>query len=107
CEEAATQAGVSAEVIDLRTLVPWDREAVIASVTKTHRCLIVHEDNGTAGFGAEVCAAVVRDAFFSLDAPVERVTAPDVPLPHNTGLMGAVVRAVGQIAARMRELVTF
>jgi 2-oxoisovalerate dehydrogenase E1 component len=107
CEEAATQASVSAEVIDLRTIVPWDRETVLASMAKTHRCLIVHEDNGTAGFGAEICATVVRDAFFSIDAPIERVTAPDVPVPYNIGLMGAVIPAVGQIAARMRELVSF
>jgi 2-oxoisovalerate dehydrogenase E1 component len=107
CEEAATQAGVSAEIIDLRTLVPWDRGAVLASVAKTHRCVIVHEDTGTAGFGAEVCAVVVRDAFCSLDAPIDRVAAPDVPVPYNIGLMNAVIPAVGQIAAKMRELVTF
>jgi 2-oxoisovalerate dehydrogenase E1 component len=107
CEAAAREAGVSAEVIDLRTLVPWDRGAVLASVAKTHRCLVVHEDNVTAGFGAEVCAAVARDAFLSLDAPVERVAAPDVPVPYNIGLMNAVVPSAAQIAAKMRELVGF
>jgi 2-oxoisovalerate dehydrogenase E1 component len=107
CDAAAQQAGVSAEIIDLRTLRPWDRDAVLASVKKTHRCLIVHEDNGTAGFGAEICAAIVRDAFFSLDAPVERITAPDIPVPYNIGLMNAVIPSVEQIAAKVRELVTF
>jgi 2-oxoisovalerate dehydrogenase E1 component len=105
CESAAQQAGVSVEIIDLRTLRPWDRETVLASVTKTHRCLIVHEDSGTAGFGAEICAVVVRDAFFSLDAPVERVTAPDIPVPYNIGLMNAVIPSVEQISAKIRELV--
>jgi 2-oxoisovalerate dehydrogenase E1 component len=107
CEAAAQEADVSAEIIDLRTLQPWDREAVLASVAKTRRCLIVHEDNGTAGFGAEICAVIVREAFFSLDAPVERVAAPDIPVPYNVGLMNAVIPSVGQIAAKMRELVTF
>jgi 2-oxoisovalerate dehydrogenase E1 component len=103
-EEAARAADVPAEVIDLRTLAPWDREAVLASVRKTHRCLIVHEDIGTAGFGAEVAAVVARDAFFSLDAPVERVTTPDVPVPYNVGLMNAVIPTVEEIAAKVREL---
>lgn len=107
CEAAAQQAGISAEVIDLRSLMPWDKDAVLASVAKTHRCLIVHEDNGTAGFGAEISAVIVRDAFFSLDAPVERVTAPDIPVPYNIGLMNAVIPGVEPIAAKMRDLVAF
>jgi 2-oxoisovalerate dehydrogenase E1 component len=107
CEEAARQAEVAAEILDLRTLAPWDREAVLASVRKTRRCLIVHEDTATAGFGAEVAAVVAKEAFFSLDAPVERVTMPDVPVPYNVELMNAVVPGVEQIAAKMRELVEF
>ncbi|MBI3410791.1 MAG: pyruvate dehydrogenase [Planctomycetes bacterium] len=107
CELAAKEAGVSAEIIDLRTLMPWDREAVLVSVAKTRRCLIVHEDYGTAGFGAEVCAVVVRDAFFNLDAPVERMTTPNVPIPYNIELMNAVIPGVAQIAAKMRELSSF
>lgn len=107
CELAAKQAGVAAEIIDLRTLAPWDREAVLGSVRKTRRCLIVHEDTGTAGFGAEVAAVVAREAFFSLDAPVERVTTPDVPIPYNVELMNAVIPGVDVITAKIRDLVEF
>jgi len=107
CESAAQEAGVPAEIIDLRTLVPWDREAVLTSVAKTRRCLVVHEDTATAGFGAEVVAVVVREGFFNLDAPVERVTTPDVPIPYNVGLMNAVIPSVGQIAEKMRALAGF
>src|SRR4029079_4926863 len=77
CEEAAS--GVSADIIDLRTLAPWDRDMVLASVKRTHRCLIVHEDLGTAGFGAEIAAIVAEEAFLDLDAPIVRVTMPDIP----------------------------
>jgi 2-oxoisovalerate dehydrogenase E1 component len=107
CEQAAQETGVDAEILDLRTLVPWDRDAVLASVRKTRRCLIVHEDTITAGFGAEVCAFVVREAFFSLDAPVERLATPDVPIPYNVDLMNAVIPSVAQVSAKMRELVAF
>jgi 2-oxoisovalerate dehydrogenase E1 component len=91
-------------VRDLRTLVPWDREAVLASVAKTHRCLIVHEDNLTAGFGAEIAATLARDAFFELDAPVERLAVPDVPSPHNPVLLEAVLPSVAQIVQSIRHL---
>ena len=75
CEAAAE--GVSADVIDLRTLMPWDREMVLDSVRHTRRCLIVHEDLRTGGFGAEIAAVVADEAFLDLDAPVagDRKTA--------------------------------
>ncbi len=105
CEQAVTAAGVDAELIDLRTLSPWDREAVLASVRKTRRCLIVHEDNGTAGFGAEIAAVLAKEAFFDLDAPIERMTMPDVPSPHSPLLLDAVVPSVARLAEAMRTLV--
>jgi 2-oxoisovalerate dehydrogenase E1 component len=105
CELAAREAAVDAEILDLRTLMPWDRPAVLASVAKTRRCMIVHEDNCTAGFGAEVAAVLARDAFFDLDAPVERVTMPDIPSPHSPTLLDAAVPSVARIAAAMIELV--
>ncbi len=107
CDRAAQEAAVRADILDLRTLVPFDRAAVLSSVRKTRRCLIVHEDTITAGFGAEVAAVVAKEAFFSLDAPVERLATPDVPLPYNVGLMNTVLPGVEQIAQKMREIVEF
>jgi 2-oxoisovalerate dehydrogenase E1 component len=104
CEAAAERAGVDAEVLDLRTLMPWDKAAVLASVAKTRRCLIVHEDTLTAGFGAELAAVVAKEAFFDLDAPIERLTMPDMPSPHSPTLLEAVVPSVDKIAQAMREI---
>ena len=104
CERAAQASGVLTEVLDLRTLSPWDREAVLTSVRKTRRCLIVHEDNLTAGFGAEVAAVLAREAFFSLDAPIERLTMPDIPSPHAPVLLEAAVPGVESITRAIRAL---
>jgi 2-oxoisovalerate dehydrogenase E1 component beta subunit len=79
---AAQDAGVDAEVIDLRTLVPVDIEAIEASVKKTGRCVIVHEATRTSGFGAELSALVQEACFYHLEAPIERVTGWDTPYPH-------------------------
>ncbi len=104
---AAAKAGISADILDLRTLVPWDIEAVLASVARTHRCMVVHEDSMTAGFGAEVAAVVSRQGFFNLDAPVERIAVPDIPLPYNNALMDAVLPSVDSIAAQMQVTLAF
>ena len=105
CEEAAE--GFSADVIDLRTLMPWDRDTVLSSVRRTRRCLIVHEDLGTAGFGAEISAVVAEQAFMDLEAPVSRLTMPDIPSPHNRVLLDAAVPSVEKIRARMETLLSF
>ena len=81
-ESAATEAGIDAEIIDLRTLVPLDVETIAASVKKTGRCVIVHEATRTSGFGAELSAIVQEECFFHLEAPIERVTGWDTPYPH-------------------------
>jgi len=107
CERAAREVGDSIEVLDLRTVAPWDRAAVLASVRKTRRCLIVHEDTLTAGFGAEIAAVVAEDAFLSLDAPISRLAIPDIPTPYNVNLMNAVLPSVAGIAARIQELIEF
>jgi 2-oxoisovalerate dehydrogenase E1 component len=107
CELASKRAEASVEILDLRTLSPWDKQAVLTSVRKTRRCLIVHEDTGTAGFGAEISAVLAREAFFSLDAPIERITTPAVLIPYNVDLMNAVVPSVDEIAGKIRELVEF
>src|SRR5579884_132359 len=104
CLQAAQRTGASVEVIDLRTIAPWDRETILSSVRKTGRCLIVHEDCLTAGFGAEIAAVVARDAFFSLDAPVERMAVPDVPMPYSVHLLHELLPAVESIASKMQEI---
>ena len=81
-EAAAAETGIDAEVIDLRTLLPLDLDAVVASVEKTGRCVVVHEATLTSGFGAELAALVQEHCFFHLEAPVARVTGWDTPYPH-------------------------
>lgn len=105
-EAAATHAG-AVEILDLRTLAPWDREAVLASVRKTARCLIVHEDTRTAGFGAEIAAVIAEEAFLSLDAPLRRLAVPDVPIPYNVGLMNAVLPSLAEIRSALDALIAF
>lgn len=85
CEEAAetlAAEGIEVEIIDPRTLLPFDKETVLASVKKTGRLVIVHEATRTAGFGAEIAALVAEEGFDYLDAPIVRVTAPDTPVPY-------------------------
>jgi 2-oxoisovalerate dehydrogenase E1 component beta subunit len=81
-EAAASETGIDAEILDLRTLLPLDVEAIYASVKKTGRCVIVHEATLTCGFGAELAALVQRECFYHLEAPVRRVTGWDTPYPH-------------------------
>jgi 2-oxoisovalerate dehydrogenase E1 component len=110
CAEAIDGLGGSSrgqnrvELIDLRSIAPWDRACVLGSVRKTGRCLIVHEDNMTAGFGAEIAASVAKDAFWHLDAPIDRVAVEDVPMPYHPVLLDAVLPTVDRIAARIQEL---
>ena len=107
CREVAAKLEGRVELIDLRTIAPWDREAVLTSVEKTGRCVIVHEDNLTAGFGAEIAATIAQEAFWMLDAPVERVAVEDVPMPYHPVLLDAVLPSVERIAAAVdRALAT-
>lgn len=82
CEAAATESGIDAEIIDLRTLVPLDLETIVQSVKKTGRCVVVHEATLTSGFGAELVALVQKECFFHLEAPIGRVAGWDTPYPH-------------------------
>ena len=77
------EAGVDAEIIDLRTLMPLDVDTIVESVKKTGRCMIVHEATRTQGFGAELAAVVQERCFYHLEAPIERVTGFDTPYPHS------------------------
>lgn len=83
CQAVVEEAGIDAEILDLRTLVPLDIEAIEASVKKTGRCMIVHEATRTSGFGAELSALVQERCFYHLEAPIERVTGFDTPYPHS------------------------
>jgi 2-oxoisovalerate dehydrogenase E1 component len=106
CADAAAQFDARVELIDLRTIAPWDRATVLASVKKTGRCLIAHEDNITAGFGAEIAATVAKEAFWYLDAPVDRVAVADVPMPYHPVLLEAVLPSTESIAARIEALLS-
>jgi 2-oxoisovalerate dehydrogenase E1 component len=104
CEQAVGASSVDVEILDLRTLSPWDKAAVLSSVGKTRRCLIVHEDNLTAGFGAEIAAMLAKEAFFNLDAPIERLTMPDIPSPHSPVLLEAAVPSTDRIRRTIQQL---
>jgi 2-oxoisovalerate dehydrogenase E1 component len=104
CREAASRHDGDVHLIDLRTIAPWDRDAVLESVRRTGRCLIVHEDTSTAGFGAEIAAVVAREAFWHLDAPIERLAVDDVPMPYHPVLLDAVLPDAERIAARIDGL---
>jgi len=104
CEAAAQRAAIEVELLDLRTLIPWDRDAVCASVEKTHRCLIVHEDNLTAGFGAEIAATISQASFFALEAPIERLAMPDVPSPHAPVLLEAALPSIERIVQAVHRI---
>ncbi len=100
--------GISVEVVDLRTLAPLDRETIVASVRKTGKAMVVHEDNLTGGFGAEVAATIAQHAFDSLDGPVVRVGAPDVPaMPFNTPQEEFFMPSPEKIAKAMRDLAAY
>lgn len=103
CVEAARRFGDRVELIDLRTIAPWDRACVLDSVRKTGRCVIAHEDNLTAGFGAEIAATVARETFWQLDAPVDRIAVEDVPMPYHPVLLEAVLPSVDRIAERIEQ----
>lgn len=79
---AAEELGIDAEVIDLRTLIPYDIDTVAKSVQKTGRCMVLHEAPRTSGFGAELISQIQEDCFYSLEAPISRVTGWDTPYPH-------------------------
>jgi acetoin:2,6-dichlorophenolindophenol oxidoreductase subunit beta len=107
CLEAADllgQRGVSCEVIDLRTIRPWDKATLLDSVRKTHRLAVVHEAVRSFGAGAEIAATVMDEAFDELDAPVVRVAAHDIPMPFNDALERETVPTVERIVEAVEKL---
>ena len=99
--------GASIEVLDLRSLVPLDEEAILASVRKTSKALIVDEANQTCAAGAEVAALIAEKAFEDLDGPVRRVATPDVPIPFSPPLEQAVLPQVDDVREACRELIEY
>jgi len=109
-EEAAQQLendGVSVEIIDLRTIMPWDKAAVLESARKTSKVLVLHEDTHTGGFGAEIAATIAEEAFEDLDGPVRRITAPDTPVPFSPPLEKAFIPQVEDVVKGLRELAEY
>jgi 2-oxoisovalerate dehydrogenase E1 component beta subunit len=105
--EQLEQDGVSVEILDLRTLIPWDKEAVLRSVEKTSKALVLHEDTRTGGFGAEIVATITEEAFEHLDGPVKRITAPDTPVPFSPPLEKAFIPQVEDVVAGLRDLAEY
>ena len=105
--EILAKDGVSAEVLDLRTLLPLDEEAILASVRRTGKCLVLHEDTRTGGLGAEIAATLSEKAFEWLDGPILRVTAPDTPVPYSPPLEEAFLPNVNTLLAAARKLVRY
>ena len=97
--------GIDVDLIDVRTLVPLDTETIFASVRKTGRLVIVEEDNRTGGWGAEVAALVAHDCLGFLEAPIERVAAPDTPVPFAPVMEKYYVPSVDSILAAVRRIV--
>ena len=106
-EQLAKDDGISVEVIDLRTLLPMDDEAIVATVKKTNRVMIVHEDTRTGGIAGEITARINETCFEWLDAPVLRVTAHDVPLPYAPSLEDFVLPQTPDIVLAARRLAAY
>jgi 2-oxoisovalerate dehydrogenase E1 component beta subunit len=109
-DEAAQQLaddGVSVEIVDLRSILPWDKKAVLASAEKTSKVMVLHEDTRTGGFGAEIAATIAEEAFENLDAPIKRLAAPDTPVPFSPPLEKAFIPQVDDVVAGLRELAAY
>ena len=89
------------------TIMPWDKAAVLVSVRKTAKVLVLHEDTHTGGFGAEIAATIAEEAFEDLDGPVRRVTAPDTPVPFSPPLEKAFIPQVDDVVRGIKELASY
>jgi 2-oxoisovalerate dehydrogenase E1 component len=102
-----SEKGIGVEVIDLRTIVPLDKDTILRSVRKTNRVLVVTEDTRTSGFAAELCSIIAEEAFEFLDAPIRRITALDTPVPYSPVLEAAVLPSEAQVLKALEELTTY
>ena len=105
--ELLAREGIDLEVVDLRTLIPLDKEAVFESVRKTSKAIVLHEDNKTGGVGAEIVALLAEDCFDSLDGPVMRIAAPDTPIPFSTPLEEFFLPKTSDIVTAARKLAAY
>jgi 2-oxoisovalerate dehydrogenase E1 component len=106
-EKLALESGFSIEVIDLRSLIPLDKETILASVKKTGKVIIVHEDKVFSGFGAELSATITEEAFEYLDGPVRRVGSSFTPVGFNRILEKAILPSAEKIEWAMKELMEY
>jgi 2-oxoisovalerate dehydrogenase E1 component len=107
CLEAAKEMQGQVSLLDLRTVLPWDTEAVLTDIHHTGKALIVHEDTVTNGFAAEIIATINEQAFHDLDAPIGRIATPDVPIPYNINMMNAVLPGPSRIRERIQALLDY
>ncbi len=105
--DAAAADGIAVEVLDLRSLAPLDRDAILGSVRKTGKALVVHEATRTGGVGAEVAALIAEETFESLDGPVMRLASEDTPVPHSPVLEAAFQPSVEEITGAIRRLAAY
>jgi 2-oxoisovalerate dehydrogenase E1 component beta subunit len=105
--KAIEELGEDVEVIDLRSLCPLDSEAILASARKTSKVLVTHEATRSCGVGAEVAALISEEAFEDLDAPIRRLTAPDVPIPFSPPLEQAVLPQLDDMKEALNELLGY
>jgi 2-oxoisovalerate dehydrogenase E1 component len=107
CLDAARSFAGRVQVMDLRTIIPWDQEAVLESVKATGKVLIVHEDTRTGGFAGEIAATIADQAFTYLDAPIQRLTMPDIPVPFNINAMKSVLPSPERIHSCIKDILAF
>lgn len=107
CLEAAKAYPGRVSVLDLRTILPWDTNAILEDVHRTGKVLIVHEDTITNGFAAEIIATINDQVFHSLDAPIRRIATPDIPIPYNINLMNSVIPGVKSIRDSIDSLLSY
>jgi len=105
--EKLAEEGIELEVVDLRTLLPLDRETILASVRKTNKVIVLHEDTRTGGMAGEIAALICEHAFEDLDGPVLRVTAPDTPVPFSPPLEQAFLPGVADVVETARQLARY
>ena len=107
CLEAAKEFPNRVSLLDLRTIIPWDTNAVLEDVNRTGKVMIVHEDTITNGFAAEIISIINEQAFHSLDAPIKRIATPDIPIPYNIRMMNAVIPGIERISAGIKSLLSY